>query len=207
MQICRHLFSFSNAENPPTRIPLKVFVVGIATFFLRLTFVLSVWLLVIPFITCWIWRLAFFTSFGGDAPIHHYLSSKLTILTDWLLGFLLSSSIAFISVKLLQGIRNHAETNRNPVVIAHGNGEDAQGIATAGQLIRRGAESVTARWEVLAQLEARIEWLFNGLDNADGAEGVPFGELVGMQGPVFRLVENAFTVSQLIPFYFNLCSL
>jgi E3 ubiquitin-protein ligase MARCH6 len=32
------------------------------------------------------------------------------------------------------------------------------------------------------------------LDDADGAEDVPFDELVGMQGPVFHLVENAITV-------------
>jgi hypothetical protein len=37
--------------------------------------------------------------------------------------------------------------------------------------------------------------MFDGLDDADGAEDVPFDELVGMQGPVFHLVENAFTVS------------
>ncbi|GAA0163321.1 ubiquitin-protein ligase [Lithospermum erythrorhizon] len=36
--------------------------------------------------------------------------------------------------------------------------------------------------------------MFDGLDDADGAEDVPFDELVGMQGPVFHLIENAFTV-------------
>jgi E3 ubiquitin-protein ligase MARCH6 len=46
-----------------------------------------------------------------------------------------------------------------------------------------------------ARLEAHVEQMFDGLDDADGAEDVPFDELVGMQGPVFHLVENAFTVS------------
>ncbi|KAG9148194.1 hypothetical protein Leryth_014108 [Lithospermum erythrorhizon] len=45
-----------------------------------------------------------------------------------------------------------------------------------------------------ARLEAHVEQMFDGLDDADGAEDVPFDELVGMQGPVFHLVENAFTV-------------
>ncbi|PQM35778.1 putative E3 ubiquitin ligase SUD1 [Prunus yedoensis var. nudiflora] len=35
-----------------------------------------------------------------------------------------------------------------------------------------------------ARLEAHVEQMFDGLDDADGAEDVPFDELVGMQGPV-----------------------
>ncbi|KAF9594263.1 hypothetical protein IFM89_028920 [Coptis chinensis] len=44
-----------------------------------------------------------------------------------------------------------------------------------------------------ARLEAQVEQMFDGLDDVDGAEDVPFDELVGMQAPVFHLVENAFT--------------
>jgi E3 ubiquitin-protein ligase MARCH6 len=90
------------------------------------------------------------------------------------------------------------------------NGEDvggAQGIAGAGQMIRRNAENVAARWEMqAARLEAHVEQIFDGLDDADGAEDVPFDELVGMQGPVFHLVENAFTVSLFFLFCFYYCS-
>ncbi|KAG6424936.1 hypothetical protein SASPL_115359 [Salvia splendens] len=89
-----------------------------------------------------------------------------------------------------------AQANRN--IPAEGNGEDAGGaqvIAGAGQLIRRNAENVAARLEMqAARLEAQVEQMFDGLHDADGAEDVPFDELVGMQGPVFHLVENAFTV-------------
>ena len=42
--------------------------------------------------------------------------------------------------------------------------------------------------------------MLDGLDDADGAEDVPFDELVGMQGPVFHLVENAITVSTIFPY-------
>ncbi|WOK94527.1 hypothetical protein Cni_G03231 [Canna indica] len=86
--------------------------------------------------------------------------------------------------------------NRIPAV--NGNAEDAvgaQGIAGAGQIIRRNAENVAAWLEMqAARLEANVEQMFDGLDDADGAEDVPFDELVGMQGPVFHLVENALTV-------------
>ncbi|KAF9618604.1 hypothetical protein IFM89_002299, partial [Coptis chinensis] len=90
---------------------------------------------------------------------------------------------------------------RRPPVVANRmddveNVGGGQGIVGAGEMIRRNAENVTARLEMqAARLEAQVEQMFDGLDDVDGAEDVPFDELVGMQGPVFHLVENAFTVS------------
>ncbi|MBA0614152.1 hypothetical protein Godav_014480 [Gossypium davidsonii] len=196
----------------------------ILQFFLRLSFVLSVWLLIIPFITFWIWRLAFVRSFGEAQRLFLSHISTTVILTDCLHGFLLSASIVFIFLgatslrdyfRHLQELggdvereeevdRNGARAARRPPGQANrnlagdGNGEDAggaQAIGGAGQMIRRNAENVAARWEMqAARLEAHVEQMFDGLDDADGAEDVPFDELVGMQGPVFHLVENAFTV-------------
>ncbi|CAH1420343.1 unnamed protein product [Lactuca virosa] len=229
-EVCKHPFSFSPvyAENTPTRLPFQEFVIGMAMkachvlqFFLRLTFVLSVWLLTIPFITFWIWRLSFVRSFGEAQRLFLNHISTTIILTDCLHGFLLSASIVFIFLGATslrdyfrhlrelggqdedEGDRNGArvarrqppQANRN--LIGDGNGEDGggQGIAGAGQIIRRNAENVAARWEMqAARLEAHVEQMFDGLDDGDGAEDVPFDELVGMQGPVFHLVENAFTV-------------
>ncbi|KAI8014749.1 putative E3 ubiquitin ligase SUD1 [Camellia lanceoleosa] len=65
-------------------------------FFLRLSFVLSVWLLIIPFITFWIWRLAFVRSFVEAQRLFLSHISTTIILTDCLHGFLLSASIVFI---------------------------------------------------------------------------------------------------------------
>ncbi|KAJ0076905.1 hypothetical protein Patl1_35513 [Pistacia atlantica] len=233
-EVCKHAFSFSPvyAENAPARLPFQEFVVGMAMkachvvqFFLRLSFVLSVWLLIIPFITFWIWRLAFVRSFGEAQRLFLSHISTTVILTDCLHGFLLSASIVFIFLGATslrdyfrhlrelggqdaeredEGDRNGARAARRPPGQANrnfageGNGEDAggaQGVAGAGQIIRRNAENVAARWEIqAARLEAHVEQMFDGLDDADGAEDVPFDELVGMQGPVFHLVENAFTV-------------
>lgn len=235
LQVCKHPFSFSPvyAENAPARLPFQEFVVGMAMktchvlqFFLRLSFVLSVWLLIIPFITFWIWRLAFVRSFGEAQRLFLSHLSTTVILTDCLHGFLLSASIVFIFLGATslrdyfrhlrelggQDVDREDEAERNgarPVrrvpgqanrnFVGDANGEDAagaQGIAGAGQMIRRNAENVAARWEMqAARLEAHVEQMFDGLDDADGAEDVPFDELVGMQGPVFHLVENAFTVS------------
>ncbi|KAF8034702.1 hypothetical protein BT93_C0884 [Corymbia citriodora subsp. variegata] len=233
-EVCKHAFAFSPvyAENAPARLPFQEFVVGMAMkachvlqFFLRLTFVLSVWLLIIPFITFWIWRLAFVRSFNEAQRLFLSHLSTTVILTDCLHGFLLSASIVFIFLGATslrdyfrhlrelggqdaerddEGDRNGARAARRPVappnrnLAGDANGEEAngaQGIAGAGQIIRRNAENVAARWELqAARLEAHVEQMFDGLDDADGAEDVPFDELVGMQGPVFHLVENAFTV-------------
>ncbi|KAJ9551797.1 hypothetical protein OSB04_015842 [Centaurea solstitialis] len=233
-QVCKHPFSFSPvyAENAPTRLPFQEFVVGMAMkachvlqFFLRLSFVLSVWLLIIPFITFWIWRFSFVRNYGEAQGLFLSHISTTVILTDCLHGFLLSASIVFIFLGATslrdyfrhlreiggqegdredEGDRNGARVARrqppqaNGNLVGEGNAEDAggaQGIAGAGQMIRRNAENVAARWEMqAARLEAHVEQMFDGLDDGDGAEDVPFDELVGMQGPVFHLVENAFTV-------------
>ncbi|CAN4112179.1 unnamed protein product [Withania somnifera] len=220
-EVCKHAFSFSPvyAENAPARLPFQEFLVGMAMkachvlqFFLRLSFVLSVWLIIIP-------------SFGEAHRLFLGHLSTTIILTDCLHGFLLSASIVFIFLGATSlrdyfrhlrelggqeadreddGDRNAARAPRIPAAPANrnfaadGNEEDAngaQGIAGAGQIIRRNAENVAARWEMqAARLEAHVEQMFDGLDDADGAEDVPFDELVGMQGPVYHLVENAFTV-------------
>ncbi|XP_074286274.1 putative E3 ubiquitin ligase SUD1 [Silene latifolia] len=233
-EVCKHPFAFSPvyAENAPSRLPFQEFVVGIGKktchvlkFFSRLGFVLSVWLLIIPFITFWIWRLAFVRSFSEANHLFLSHMSSTLILTDCLHGFLLSASIVFIFLGATslrdyfrhwrelggqdaeredEGDRNGVRAVRRPVV--HGNRDlvvdvnvdnagGAQGIAGAGQMIQRNAENVAAQLErQAARLEAHVEHMFDGLDDADGAEDVPFDELVGMQGPVFHLVENAFTV-------------
>eukprot|EP01018_Ginkgo_biloba_P022939 Gb_33866 [translate_table: standard] len=196
-------------------------------FFLRLAFVLSVWLLIIPFTTFWIWRLTFVRGFVEAHQLFISRISPALLLTDCLHGFLLSAGIVFIflgatslrdyfrHLRELRGQdaereddimdRQHGarggrrvpgQGNRAHLGVGNAEGGVAgQGIAGAGQLIRRNAENVAARLEIqAARLEAHVEQIFDGVDDADGAEDVPFDELVGMQGPVFHLVENAITV-------------
>ncbi|XP_076895484.1 putative E3 ubiquitin ligase SUD1 [Bidens hawaiensis] len=195
---------------------------SVMQFFIRFMFVISIWLIIIPFITFWIWRFSFIRSFSQAQRLFSSHISTTLILTDCLHGFLLSASIVFIflgATSLRDYFRHlrelggqeedrEEELDRNGARLARrqgnrnlageGNDEDvggAHGIGGAGQLIRRNAENVAARWEMqAARLEAHVEQIFDGLDDGDGAEDVPFDELVGMQGPVFHLVENAFTV-------------
>ncbi|VAI86568.1 unnamed protein product [Triticum turgidum subsp. durum] len=74
--------------------------------------------------------------------------------------------------------------------------EDFAGVkATA----RRDAQACEGR---IAPLLAQVEHMLDGLDDMDGAEDVPFDELIGMQGLVFHLVENAITKQQLMEMWF-----
>ncbi|KAK4762105.1 hypothetical protein SAY87_029989 [Trapa incisa] len=234
-EVCKHAFSFSPvyAENAPVRLPFQEFVVGMAVkachvlkFFLHLSFVFSVWLIIIPFITFWIWRLDFVRTFSEAQRLFLSHLSTTVILTDCLHGFLLSASIVFIFLGAtslrdyfwnLRELgcqdaerenardRNGARAERrlaaqpNQNVAGDVDGEDAadaQGLVDPGQMMGMNAENVAVRWEMqAARLEAHVEQMFDGLDDADGTEEVPFDELVGMQGPVFHLVENAFTTA------------
>jgi E3 ubiquitin-protein ligase MARCH6 len=233
-EVCKHAFSFSPvyADNAPSRLPFQELIVGVGMkachvlqFVLRLAFVLSVWLMIIPFITYWIWRLTFVRSLGEAQRLFLSHISAQLILSDCLHGFLLSAIIVLIflgATSLRDYIRHLRELGghdaerddggrerhgaravrrlpgpNNRVPAADGNVDElaeAQGLG-AGELLRRNAENVAARLE---RLEAQVEQMLDGLDDADGAEDVPFDELVGMQGPVFHLVENAITVRILL---------
>lgn len=233
LQVCKYAFSFSPvyAENAPARLPFREFIIGMAMkachilqFIMRLGFVVAVWIIIIPFITFWIWRLAFVKSFIEAQRLFLSHLSFAIIFADCLYGFALSASIVFIFLGITS-LRDHfrnmreqdvereedgdrnaprparralGQANRN--MAGDANAEDAvgaPGIAGAAQMVRRNPENVAARWEMqAARLEAHVE-MFDGLDDGDGAEDVPFDELIGMQGPVFHLVENAFTVSMM----------
>lgn len=110
VQVCKHRFSFSPLydEKAPTRLPLKEFVVGIAMKVwrcrvshasLRLSLVLLACLLTVSFITFWTWRLAFVQSFGEARRLFLSHMSTVLVLTDCLLGFLVSATIIFILLK------------------------------------------------------------------------------------------------------------
>ena len=230
MQVCKHPFSFSPvyAENAPIRLSFREFVLGLAIkggrgmhFFLRLTFVMSIWLILIPFTTFWIWRLTFIRSISEAQRLFIQRLTPTLFFTDCLHGFLLSAGIVFIFLgatslreyfRHLRELGGHGVDRENDVqgrevrrqvegdrvvggegVANREGGGIGQGIAVgAGQLIRRNAENVAARLEQqAARLEAHVEQMFDGADDVDD---VPFDELVGMQGPVFHLLENALTV-------------
>ncbi|XP_024527152.1 probable E3 ubiquitin ligase SUD1 [Selaginella moellendorffii] len=208
-EVCKHQFSFSPvyAEDAPTRLPVTELVYGMVAkagrglrFFSRLVLVLSVWLLFIPFTTFWIWRMTFVRGLGDAQKL--FVTRFLTpafLFADCLNGFLISAGIVFIFLgatslrEYFRHIREVAgqEADRQqqaPPANGDGGAGQGQGLAAgAGEIIRRNAENVAAR------IEAHVEQMFEA-DDPDGAEDVPFDELVGMQGPIHHLIENAVTV-------------
>ncbi|KAJ4898989.1 putative E3 ubiquitin ligase SUD1 [Raphanus sativus] len=134
-EVCKHSFSFSPlyAENAPARLPFRELVAGAAVKACsssrvpRLSLVLSLWLLAVPLVTFWMWRLCFLRCFG-QLLLSHVSAA------DCLFGFVLSASIMFVLCEAtsLRGYFRHLR--------------------------------------------------------------VSLYEVVGMDGPLFRLVENAFSV-------------
>ena len=177
--------------------------------------------------TFWIWRLTIIRNISEAKWVFIHRLTPTLLFTDCVHGFLLSAGIVFIFLgatslreyfRHLRELGGHVVDRENDVqgrevrrqaegdrvvggdgVANREGGGIGQGIAVgAGQLIRRNAENVAARLEQqAARLEAHVEQMFDGADDVDGAEDVPFDELVGMQGPVFHLLENAITVSNL----------
>ncbi|CAA7019945.1 unnamed protein product [Microthlaspi erraticum] len=186
-EVCKHPFSSSPvyAENAPTILPFHEFVLGTVKkarrcrtlrLFPRLCFRLSVTLLSVHFVTFWIWRFAFVRSFGEAQRLFVSHISTTAILTDCLLGSLLSACrlLIFKGATSLrdylrelggqeeredEGERNGVRAARRPP--GEGNGEVAgdQGAAVGGAQDRH----------------------------------VPFYQLVGIPGPVFRFVKKVFT--------------
>ncbi|XP_058193158.1 uncharacterized protein LOC131310256 [Rhododendron vialii] len=156
------------------------------------------WFLVMPWITYMILRFPFGKSFGEAQSLYLSLIAFLANCVHW--GFLLSGSVlGFISLVAISlrehlsdlqeigwqnadredGDRNGARAARRPPghanrnLAGEANGEDgdgAQGVAGAGQIIRTNAENVVAWLEMQsARLEAQVKQMLDGLDDADGA--------------------------------------
>lgn len=163
----------------------------------RFAYLCFVWLLLIPFITHWVWELSFIRSF---TQVHSVFLSHLTgsiVFADCVHGFVLSLGIAYIflgvtSIKviLLQEARGApALANRLVVLVPDGNVQDAggrRGIFRVLHIIKRNILFLFGWWEVLlARFSAQI-----GI-----AEFAPFNGLVDMQAPFFVYDKTAFVVS------------
>ncbi|KAI3803707.1 hypothetical protein L1987_31867 [Smallanthus sonchifolius] len=218
-EVCKHPFSFSPvyAENAPAKLSFQELVVGISMkachelqFFFRITFVLSVWLVIIPFTTFWIWQLSFVKSFNEAQMLFLNHISITVILTDCIHGFLLCASIVLIVLGVaslkdyfrhLRGIQvaEGDERDRNGALVARGPPNRNLVGVNAGQMIRRNAENVAARMEIQApRLEVHVELRFDDLDNGDGAEDVPFDELYRMLAHLPFLLATSYVLKQAV---------
>ncbi|PON42983.1 putative E3 ubiquitin ligase SUD [Parasponia andersonii] len=190
LQVCKHEFSYAPvyAMNAPARLPPQEFLLGLAArgfrllrILQRLVYLFFVWLLVIPFVTHWIWEFAFFKGFS---EVRSLFTSRLTVSTifaDCVHGSLLSLGmayiflgIAFIRLSFLQEPIG-APGLANRILVGNENGENAgrrQWFAEVLQFIKRVVAFLADWWKLLV---ARI-MIYLGI-----AEFVPLNELVNMQ--------------------------
>lgn len=177
--------------NAPVKLPPQEFVLGLASKVLRLFRVLQhfvylffVWLLVIPFVTHWIWEFSFFKGFS---ELQSLFMSRLTvaaIFADCVHGFLLSLGmayiflgVAFIRVCFLQEPRGARG------LAGEENGENAGRRQGVLRFIKRIVAFLADWWK---RSVARI-MIYLGI-----VEFVPLNEHLNLQVP---FDENAFAVS------------
>lgn len=214
LQVCKHKFSFAPiyAENAPARLSPQEFVLGIAVKVFRLLRLLQrfvylcfVWLLVIPFVTHWVWELSFIKSFGEAQSVFLSHLNASVIFTDCVHGFVLSLGIAyiFLGVSFMKFILlqepGAAQVLANRFFVPNRDMEDGDirwGLTRVLHSIKRNIIFLIGWWEVLlARFSAHV-----GI-----AEIAPFNELVNMRAPFFVYDEPAFMVSLLHSMYSYSC--
>eukprot|EP00897_Mesotaenium_endlicherianum_P009194 jgi/Mesen1/8302/ME000451S07505 len=241
-EVCKHAFSFSPvyAENAPAQLPVGELVMGAALrvargfhFVLRLALVLCVWLLFIPYCTCWLARLAFVRGISAAYSLFLSRCTSSLYLTDCVYGSFLSAAIVFVFLGAtslrdhLRHRREQAEELENDVGVGHvgqrfpedirpderhrhavllpGEGGEANVPGEAGPLVQgqgflpgvwhdQGADDVAARGQGNGPRGGLADFGNQDMEMGDPAEDLPFEELVGMQGPLINLFENAITV-------------
>lgn len=146
-EVCKHPFSFSPvyAENAPSRLPFQELVLGAALkagrglrFSMRLFLVLSVWLLFIPFTTCWLWRLTFVRTFQEAQNLVSVRFTPVLLLTDCVYGSFLSAGIVFVflCVSSLRDYFRHLHEHGNENRRENEEGERIR-MGGRGRIVRR----------------------------------------------------------------------
>ncbi|GMN30257.1 hypothetical protein TIFTF001_002733 [Ficus carica] len=202
-EVCKHEFSYAPvyAMNAPARLPPWEFVLGLAAKVLWLLGVFQsfayhflVWLVVVPFITHWIWEFCFFKGFSEAQSLFMSHLNATTIFTDCLHGFFLSLGMAYVFLGITF-IRVVLPLDpRGALGLANGNfaaNENAenvggrQGIARVLQTIKRSLVFLANWWKISV---ARIMVYLGIVENA------VLNELLNVQAPFFLFKENAFVV-------------
>ena len=174
---------------------------------LRFAMVGFVWLVVVPLITSWVWRLCFARQTQQTILSIARRSCVFNLLiTDCVYGSFLSAAIVFVFLgtaslrEYLRQIRfahNGANNNNN-----NNNGMVVGAVGHLGDNFLEEEERRGAAWVADGQEGAMAADAQNrpppqpnagGLD-LDRIEDVPFEELIGMQGPLLSLLENASTI-------------
>jgi hypothetical protein len=222
LQVCKHPFTFSPVYAPdaPSRLPPWELVKGLVykvtrggRVLARLNLVLTVWLMIVPYATSWLWRLAFAKTWSMQERLLPQLA-PLQLLSDCLFGSFLSAGIVFTFLGAT-AIKEYVRQLQEPV--PDGNVQAANQGGLVGDFIvglRDGQEDAAQQLggghvpggdaaqegppgeglQILGAAAAGDAQAGGVLEVDNLGQEVPFEELIGMQGPVLNLLENAITV-------------
>ncbi|EXC24727.1 E3 ubiquitin-protein ligase MARCH6 [Morus notabilis] len=200
-EVCKHEFVYAPiyATNPPARLSPWEFVLGLAAIVFWLFRILQhfvylflVWLVVIPFVTHWIWEFSFCKGFGEAQSLfisHLYATA---IFKDCLYGFFLSLGMAYVFlgitfIRVVLRLDPRGDFGlANRIFAANENGENVggrQGIAKVLLTIKRSLEFLANWWRISV---VRI------MDYLGIVENELLNELVNLPAPFFPFDENAF---------------
>ncbi|KAI3841139.1 hypothetical protein MKX03_007867 [Papaver bracteatum] len=110
-EVCNHQYSMHRvyAENTPTRLPLREFVCGFATkachivrLCVRICVLLLNQLLMLPYISFWIWRLSLANGIfeGIRVLLHSHMSPSSFMMMDWLYALLIGNIVLLFIIWL-----------------------------------------------------------------------------------------------------------
>lgn len=225
VQVCKHPFTFSPVYAPdaPSRLPLWELLKGLVSkvtrgsrIVARLNLVLTVWLVIVPYATSWLWRLAFAKTWSMQEDLLPQLA-PLQLLSDCLFGSFLSAGIVFTFLGAT-AIKEYVRQLQEPVLAADARQAEPEGVVAAFNAgLRDGQEGAGQQpvgppengvgpghqgggvpqaegLQLLGAAAAGGAVAGGVLEVDNGAVEVPFEELIGMQGPIINLLENAITV-------------
>ncbi|XP_071688967.1 uncharacterized protein [Rutidosis leptorrhynchoides] len=189
-EICKHPFSFSPlyAENTPAKLPYNELVIGMSMklyhvllFVLRVTLTLWAWLVIVPLLTFYFWRLSFATSINQLLTSYYFCNA---FLTNCVHGFLLSASIICISF----GAVSLSDYFRPLLEIGGDRDDDDDEGDINGARVDRQNQNFNGGGEQEIDVEARVEQMFDVLDDEEDADN---GPLAGARQLIKRFAEIA----------------
>eukprot|EP00850_Spirogloea_muscicola_P016878 SM000140S00627 [mRNA] locus=s140:187485:191304:- [translate_table: standard] len=221
-QVCKHAFAFSPvyAAGAPARLPLVELLWGLGAragwalrLAARLALVLAVWLLAVPLATCALCRLAFARTLPHAHALLHSRATPPLLLADCIYGSALSAGIVLVFLAATS-LREYLRHLRDDAAAAGADGGPANGLDRLWLPLQQHRDlEIPPPWlragggrgpgpvvlplppaDGLAVLPPPLPEDAAEEAEVEGGDELPFDELVGMQGPILHLLENAITV-------------
>ena len=206
-EVCGVAFRWtpSYAPDTPTRLPLTDLTAGllrrlgrVGRTTWRVLLSTLVWLSCVPLCTTWLWRLSFSQSLSSAGATLRWSWSSASVVADCLGGTLLSACIVFVLLALasLRDTLRALQHEQRLLAGALHNAGQQPGHPDEPGALRAQPDPQGALPPQLLGDDGPGDGQDGGLWGPPGVGDAPLGiqELIGVEGPVAALVENAATV-------------